>query len=287
MDSYRLKEEQNELLKSVAELKNKIDTGRIRIKELHEEEIKYLSEIPEYKTQAEDKKLKYESILKQIEDSNKELTICKQKLKNIQHLVSIQEELLFDLKNTENKIIEETRIMNEQIKKRHEKLKEVESFLDNRERLVNAKEQYSIKYELELNHREVDLSKREEIHIKDKNTLDRDLEVHENNLIEHGRNLQSFTERKRFQTEDEQNLRDKLSKADRYIKEQIDLKASLLLQSEKLKKEIELTQAKQASLDKNIADLINQENALKIKELKIKKMVHDAGLVKELAELSI
>ncbi len=285
MDSYTLKQEQNELLKSVSELKKKVETYEIRIKELHAEEVRYLSEIPNYKKQAEESKIKAGESAGKVTPLQEMLENAKKELIRVEGLTIRETQALAELKEIEKKIIEENKIINEQIKQRHEKLKERELVIDDREKKAEAKEIHNNRFESELDNRQVDLSQREKEIDLGYQELNSRLEIHDNNLSVHAESVRSLAERKKFHAEDEQLLKDKLAKADKFVKDQIELKVNLLLQSENLKKEIELTKAKQVSLDKNIADLVNQENVLKIKELKIKKIAHDAGIEKELKEL--
>lgn len=286
MDSFGLRQEQSELLKSVNELKHQLEIGEDRMKELHSEEMRYLEEIPVYKKQAEESKNSHGMIEGKTVSLRIELDKVSKELERLKLLVIQEEKSLSDLKNTEKKIIEETKIMNDQIKQRHEKLKERESVSAGAINDIEIITGSLNNKESELDKREFAISQRESKHKEDSDILDSHIEVHEINVNSHNDRIRTFEEQKRFYIEDEQLLKDKLGKADKLIKDQIELKASLLLQTEKLKKEIELTQAKQVSLDKNIADLVNQENALKIKELKLNKMAHDNGLIKELAELS-
>lgn len=286
MDSFALRQEQSELFKSVSGLKHTLEVGEARIKELHDEEMRYLKEIPVYRQQSSEGRLEAKDLSSKIDIMKKEALVLKQSLYEIQNSVSKENEALDSLKETQIKIIEETKEINNQISNRHNDLMNRESSVQVRESNVSLKEKFCDNKESELSNREAELSKKENEHNNNVVILNSDIEKHELNVNAHDENVKSFAERKRFQYEDEQLLRDKLAKADKLVKDQVGLKAALLLQSEKLSKEISLTQAKQVSLEKNIADLINQENALKIKELKLNKMVHDAGLAKELAELS-
>ncbi len=59
MDSYALIQEQGNLFKSVSELRNLKENLDSRIKELHDEEMLYLKEIPEYKKRSEEDKNNY------------------------------------------------------------------------------------------------------------------------------------------------------------------------------------------------------------------------------------
>lgn len=286
MDSFGLRQEQSELLKSVAELNHKLEIGEARIKELHSEEMRYLEEIPVYKNQAEDIRIRSKELMNKYEILNKNLIIEEQKLCNIQTSVAKEEQALIELKETEQKIINENKDINETIKNRHIDLNIRETEIDKRESDLIIKEDSCKRIELDLVKRESDVVNKEKNISSGHDNLNSALEIHTNNLSIYSQNVRSLAEQRGFLEEDKIILKDKLAKADKVIKDQIELKAALLLQAEKLSKEISLTQAKQSSLDKNIADLINQENSLKIKELKISKMARDAGLIKELAELS-
>ncbi len=286
MDSFGLRQEQSELLKSVSELKHKLEIGEKRVKELHDEEMRYLQEIPVYKKQAENESAKLKEVsnlvvsvsieLEKLNNQVKENNSSLDKSKSDMNELSINSQIILDS------------IQKEKDDSRRRSLEVKNSEIAVQEREVNcvSRETFHKKIESDLDKRESDLSKLEN-EFKDKaGKLTDDILVHQGKVEEHGKNLESLAERKKFHSEDEELLKNKLAKADKLIKDQIELKSGLILQSEKLDKEISITKAKQDSLDRHIADLVNQENALKIKELKIRKMAHDAGLVKELAELS-
>lgn len=286
MDSFGLRQEQEDLTKLVSALKHKLEIGESRVKELHDEEMRYLIEIPVYKKQSEEARLRLESIDNQIVPLNQELSELYKELSKTKELISIENKSLIELRETEKKIIEETKLINEQIKNRHEELKNRQSVIENTEKLHSEINNNHQKIDTDLSNRETNLLKKEEELNLGIQELSSRIDIHNSNLSIHAENVRSIIEQRKFITEDEQAVRDKLNKANKLVKDHIDLKAALLIQSEKLAKEIEITQNKQKSLDRNIADLKNQENALKIKELQIKKMAHDAGLEKQLADLS-
>lgn len=285
MDSFGLRQEQSELMKSVLELQHKLEIGETRIKELHCEEMRYLEEIPIYKKQSEDAILKANNDSKQAVIVSDKLSKFYKELDQVKDLIVDQEMLWSNLKDTQKKIIEETRIINEQVKIRQQDLDKREESVLNRENLCDSRDiEHKTKYS-ELDSRELEMLQKEKEHTSNVDKLNSDINVHNNNIETYEEKIILFNEHKVFLEKDKEVLKNKLQKADILINSQVELKASLLLQAEKLSKEVSLTQSKQISLDKALLDLVNQENALKIKELKIKKMAHDAGLEKELKEL--
>lgn len=285
MDSFSLRQEQSELLKSVADLKHKLDVGEARMKEMHVEEMRYLEEIPVYKKQAQEAKLQAQEAQEKVIPLRKDLDSANAELIKARGLTIREEIALKELKETQSKIIDETKTINEQVKQRHEKLKERESMVENREKLCDSRDIEHKNKESKLDNREFELLKNEETHKNNEKKLIEDISVHDLNVTLHRNKVNTFIESKELHLIDEQNLSIKSQRVERLIKENTELKSQLLLQADKMSQATKLAENKQVSLDKALADLINQENSLKIKELKIKKMAHDAGLQKELKDL--
>ena len=80
MDSFGLRQEISELSKKYEDLKHRLIVGEARMKELHEEEMRYLTEIPNFRKQSEDAKAqageaagKVSPLKKILDDAQKEL----------------------------------------------------------------------------------------------------------------------------------------------------------------------------------------------------------------------
>lgn len=285
MDSFGLRQEQSELLKSVSDLKHKLEIGEARIKELHSEEMRYLEEIPVYKKQAQESKIQASEASGKVAPLQKILEDAQKELIKVQGLTARENQSLLEIKETEKNIIEENKIINEQIKQRHSELKQREFSIADREKCCDLREVGYKDIQFGLDNREVEISKKEQDLNKSHEKLEDKLETHKNNVELHNAKVDSLIEAKESHLQDEQILANKQARVEKLIKDNTELKAALLLQSDKLSKEITITQGKQVSLDRSLADLVNQENTLKIKELKIQKLAHDKGLEKELKEL--
>lgn len=285
MDSFGLRQEQETLIKNINTLKHQLEIGDARIKELHEEEMRYLKEIPIYEKQAKDAKdqaidaqTKVSPLKQKLEDLNKDLLVMR-------GLNAVENKSLNELKETQKKIIEETKNINEQIKQRHEQLKQRELAVNDREKSCELREIGYKNRDFDLTKGEVELVKKIEGHKKNEEELDDKVETHKNNVSLHNTKVDALIEQKQFHEEDKIILQNKMANVDKLIKDNIDLKSQSLLLAEKMSKATKTAEAKQFMLDRAIDDLKNQENALKIKELKIQKMIKDAGLQDELKKL--
>lgn len=285
MDSYRLKEEQAILIKEVNDLKTKKDLMEKRINDLHAEEIRYLDEIPTFRKQFEEHKNILSVASSKTVIARKELTDVNDELRKVRSLIIEEKKSLENINNEHINAIEEIRKEKIILSKLNYDIKNRESKVQERERTCDSIELSHIDKNEELFKRQVKLNREIDDMNINKKELDKDIESHIKSKIVLDETVNRLTQAKKFHEEDKQVLKDKLEKADRLVKENSEIKAQLLLQAEKLNKEIELCKSKQSSLDKNIADLVNQENTLKVKDLKIRKMAHDAGIQKELKEL--
>lgn len=285
MDSFGLKEEQNELVKSVSELKHIKEVMDKRVKELHSEELYYLGEIPKIKEEYQQNRLKIDQLNCQLSELSVIVNKHKSDIEKYKDVIANENKSFLELKSTQDKIIKDTFDINEKIKQRHSDLKEKELSISNRERLCDSREIQNNKKQSDLDNREVELIGKDKKISSSYAELNVSIENHNMDKSHHDNNVLSLHELRKFHEEDKQKLNNKLAQADRLIKENTDLKASLLLQADKLSKEVRIAEEKQKSLDRALADLSNQENVLKIKDLKIRKMAHDAGLQKELKEL--
>lgn len=285
MDSYALRQEISDLSKQWADLKHKLEVGETRMKELHEEEMQYLKEIPVYEKQSKDAKVqaievqsKISPLKQELNDLNKDLIVAK-------GLTAIENKSLSELKETQNKIIEETKNINEQIKVRHEQLKQRELAVGDREKSCELREVGYSNRDFDLTKGEVELAQNKESLDKSHEILRNNQDIHNENVKAHKVKVDALIEQKQFHEEDKIILQDKMAKADRLIKEQITMKTQLLLQAEKADKAIKAAENKQNILDRALDDLKNQDNILKVKELRIQKMIKDAGLQDELKKL--
>ena len=285
MDSFGLRQEQENLVKSVNELKHKLEVVDARIKELHEEEMRYLSEIPQYKQQARDAQAQAKEAQAKVAPIKQELDELNKELIVIRGLNSIESKSLTELKETQKKIIEETKAINEQIKGRHEQLKQRELAVSDKEKACELREVGYSNRDFDLTKGEVELAQKIVVHKKNEEELKDKIETHKNNVALHNTKVDSLIEQKQFHEQDKADLQNKLAQVDKLKKEQIGMKSQLLLQAEKASKAITESERKQKMLDKAIDDLKNQENNLKLKELRVQKLIKDAGISKELKEL--
>lgn len=285
MDSFTLRQEISDLSKQYNDLKHKLDIGEARIKELHEEEMLYLKEIPIYKEQANLSKIKAEEASGKISPLQKIIDDTQNELIRIQDSTAKENQALRELKETQLKIIAETKKINEDIKVSHEKLKQRELAVGDREKSCELIEVGHVNRDNDLDKREIDLEnkgkKLNDEHIK----LNDLIECHHNNVLEHNKKVDIFIQTKELHLQDEKMLSVRQEKLNKLVTDNAKLKADLLIQLDNLSKELSVTKRKQDFLDRSIADLSNQQNALKLKELKIMKMAHDAGIQKELKEL--
>jgi hypothetical protein len=285
MDSFTLRQEISALTKDWQELSHKLEAGDKRIKELHDEEMRYLNEIPLYKKQADDYKLQAMDAVSKATAIKADTEKLRKDLEVLRGLSAVESKSLMELKETQKKIIEETKQINEQIKSRHEQLKQREIFVVDKEKNLELREIGIANRESEQTKNEVELNNIRNKYNTDNENLRANIQDHINNIAKHNEKVDIFLQTKELHLSDEKLLEGKSQKLEKMIKENADLKASLLLQSEKLSQEIKLTQNKQSSLDRSLADLVNQENALKIKELRVTKLIRDNGIAKELKDL--
>ena len=286
MDSFGLREENAKLSKEYEQLKHMLIVGENRVKELHEEELRYLLEIPQYKQQAKDAKEQAQGFISSLAPLKKEIEELNKDLRIITGLNYVESKCLTELKETQKKIIQETKEINETIKQRHEQLKQRELAVADKEKACELREVGYSNRDFELTKGEVDLAQKVVVHKKNEEELRDKIETHKNNVEIHNKNVSSLIEQKKFHAEDAEALKDRLQKADKLVKDQIKLKTALLLQAEKADEAIKAAENKQKILDRALDDLKNQENILKIKELRVKKLINDNNIQKELAELS-
>ncbi len=285
MDSYALREEFNTLQKEVTQLRHVKEVMDARLKEMHIEEIKYLEEIPIYKKRSDDAKNNYLKLEAQSVPLKKELEGIINELKKVRSLVIEEEKALDDIRNKIHDINNECSIKKLELSKIEKDLKLRQELVTVREADCNSRDAFHRKLEFDLDKRDVEISKKELALEHSHNDLHTERISHESNVRTYDENVRSLTEQRKFLEEDKQLIKDKLAKADKLIKDHCDLKAQLLLQADKMSKAVRTAEDKQIMLDKALTELTNQENTLKIKDLKIRKMAHDAGLQKELKEL--
>lgn len=285
MDSYALRQEQSELLKSVAELKKTLETGESRNKELHNEYMEYLKDIPVYKKQAEEGRAAVKETSQRIAELRVSLSALDDQIKQSNKDLAEAQSGMQEIRANSQIILDKIQEEKEQSRKRVLDAKSREVVASGREKELDER-----KVALDMRDKETDqresliLALEEESKIKN-GELSKKIDAHNLGVTIHANKVDDLIQSKELHAQEEQILANKSMKVEKIIKDNIELKASLLLQSEKLSKEITITQGKQVSLDRALADLVNQENALRIKELKIKKMAHDAGLEKELKAL--
>ena len=285
MDSFALREELANLQKSLAETKHIYEVMDKRVKELHIEEMRYLEEIPKYKKQAQEEKQVLLKLESGIPIARKELENITEQFKKIKELVIGEEEALREVKAAGHNIEKECAIKKSNILRQEENIKMMQIILSEREGDCVNKEEFNKKVELDLDNREIEIKNKERALEHGYQELNSSIDSYKSNLSDYAEKLRSLNEQRKFLEDDKQLTQDKLQKADKILKENLATKASLMLQADKMSNAIKSAEDKQRSLDRALADLVNQENVLKIKELKINKLIRDHGLQKELKEL--
>lgn len=285
MDSFALRQEQETLVKNVNTLKHQLEVADARMKELHEEEMRYLAEIPQYKQQARDAQAQAKEAQAKVSPIKQELDELNKELIVIRGLNSIESKSLTELKETQKKIIEETKAINEQIKGRHEQLKQRELAVADKEKACELREVGYSNRDFELTKGEVELAQKQQALGKAHEILSNSQDIHNENVKVHKVKVDALIEQREFLEQDRADLQNKLAQVDKLKKEQIGMKSSLLLQAEKADTAIKAAENKQKILDRALDDLKNQENNLKLKELRVQKLIKDKGLQQELKEL--
>lgn len=284
-DKLRIREEISELKKQILIYKNEVQSLDIKVKKLHEEEIEYLRDIPSYKNRSELAKNNYLKLESQSISLKRELEGVIRELNKVRFLVIDEEKSLKESKDRKLYISKEISDSYIELNKKIFDINNRELLVGIREKDCNSRELFNRKIESDLDNREVKLNYLEnEFNIKS-NELINSIVLHEENKNIHCDNIRSIIEQRKFIEEDKLLVRDKLSKADKLVKDNCELKAQLLLQADKASQAIKTAENKQIMLDKALSELEHQENILKIKDLKIRKMAHEAGLQKELKEL--
>lgn len=284
-DPLILREESAQLKKDIAQSNHVKDALNKHVEELHQEELRYISEIPAYKKQAKEAEYMAGEASGRLTASQKLLEDAQKELIKVQGLTIKENKALSELKDTYKRIIKETSEINLQIDARHSELKDRERINKYQIDKINSLELINNNKQNELDKREINIKKNED-YIKSRfDDLKLKQDYHSKKVDEHEEKVDALIQSKELHLQDEQTLRDKLQKSEKIIQDNLKLKSDLLLQSEKLSKEIIITQNKQVSLDRSLADLVNQENTLKIKELKVNKLIRDKGLQDELRAL--
>lgn len=284
-DPLILREESAQLKKDIAQSNHVKDALNKHVEELHQEELRYISEIPAYKKQAKESEYMAGESAGRLTASQKLLEDAQKELIKVQGLTIKENKALSELKDTYKRIIKETSEINLQIDARHSELKDREKINKYQIDKINSLELINNNKQNELDKREINIKKNED-YIKSRfDDLKLKQDYHSKKVDEHEEKVDALIQSKELHLQDEQTLRDKLQKSEKIIQDNLKLKSDLLLQSEKLSKEIIITQNKQVSLDRSLADLVNQENTLKIKELKVNKLIRDKGLQDELRAL--
>lgn len=284
-DALRLREELAQLKKDIENSKHIKEVMDQRIQDLHAEEIKYLEEIPSYKKRAEDAKQTYMKLDAQNLPLKQELQKMVNELAKVRGLVVEEEKALRETREAGHSIEKDITIKKTDILKREEFLKIRESSVQEREKEQSSKDSFHKKIENDLDKKEVEINNKQQALNQDHKDLNYMLELHNSNLSTHAENVCSLAEQRSFLEEDKLVIKDKLTKASNLVSEHIELKQQLLLQADKASKAIQAAEDKQKMLYKALDELQHQENSIKIKDLKIRKMAHDAGLQKELKEL--
>ncbi len=284
-DSLRLREELAQLKKDILTSKKIKEDLDIHIKGLHSEELRYLGEIPQYKKQSEDAKNRKVELENKIIPIRKEFDLVLQELTKVKDLVVKEEKALIQTREYGHNVEKECAIKKVDLAKREEFLKVREEAVHGHEKDCVSREMFYKKVEFDLDNKEINIKSKECALDKAHQELLSAKNSHSKNLENHTERVNSLSEQRKFLEEDKQLVKDKLGKVDKLVKDHCELKAQLLLQADKASKSIKSAEDKQIMLDKALNELQHQENTLRIKELKIRKMAHEAGLQKELKEL--
>lgn len=284
-DLSRVRKELEHLKKEILASKHIKEVLDSRIQDLHKEEVRYLDEIPSLKREWQKHNIILRELREKCKDVDQSWSSAKEELKILRKSIDSEQLKLSDLiKKNElaltilDKKEEELKVDASKLRDREDSVRSREIKCDSRELACIDREEIVFKGEVELNIIREDINK---LYKK----LESDIEIHKSRMLNHEKREAVLLENKKYHVSQEEILKQKMQQAEKIIKDNAILKNQLMLQAEKLSKEIRLANEKQTSLDRNISDLTNQSNALKIKELKVKKMAHDAGLIKELKEL--
>lgn len=273
------------LQKEIKQLQHTKDVLNKRIEELSKEELQYLTDIPKFKKQAEDQKNSTDGIIEKTNLLRNNLSSVNNELKEN---TSILEKTKSDIKELRE---ESNAVLNDVIKKRSsvEKL-----YID-----VKNRESKCVEREKNIESKELSLKETEKIYENNKKELSDSIkrwkESNDKLILDNEKLLLSkkeldseknkFYEIRKSYFDQEEVLKSKILEADRIIKNNSVITIELELKNKKLDEETSKSIRLQDSLSRNISDLDNQRKFVKVMELRVKKLAHDAGIDKELQEL--
>ena len=284
-DPLRLREELAQLKKDIAQAQHIKDAVNTHVEALHKEELGYIGAIPSFKQRAKDAEKDAVESYKLLETVNQKIISAHKELTAIQNEIIEANKHLDDVRKAADSVEKQCFLMKEDVLNRVEDIKRREKAVQDRENNCSNQESFHKKVEFDLDRKEAELKKKEDAHIVSQKQLDNNIELHEKNVSLHNDRVRVLNEQRSSVEEAWKRIDDKMLQADKLMKENIDTKAGLMMQLEQVAKDTEANVVKQKSLDTNIADLKHQENVLKIKELKIKKLAYDAGLQQQLKDL--
>lgn len=284
-DSLRVRQELERMKKEVAVLNNTKSTLENIIQNLSKEKVKYLEEIPKSKKWAEQQKELTETVSAKTSLAVKALSEANQKLKDVKKLIEAEENKLSALK-LENEIeLGSLFDLRNKNNNESEDLKKREVAVRDRLNLAGTKEAENEKNALAIIQKMAVLEKNNMNFLKASAVLNARTEELNSAVETHIQNVKVFESNRIIYSNQLEGLKYKLAQANNLISETNELKSNLVRQLKKLDDSIARSEEKQKSLDRNISDLATKEKALQIKDLRIRKLAHEAGLDKELVEL--
>lgn len=249
------------------------------------ENLRYLDEIPKSKKWAEEQREQAQVIADKTTEVRKELDIRAQELKDLRHTIADETIALENIRKQNSEELKSLVGIREEIKQKTADLKARESALRDRTNLAETQakdlakksedldseyaEAQKVKAELELAKSAIETAKKE---LSDRQS-------------KFNAALALFEENKKVTFNQEQEIKFRLDEARNVIQKNEQILTESAATKRRVEGELLKLQAKQASLDRSIAELDNDKKKLQIWELKIKKFAHDNNLDKELADL--
>lgn len=278
MDIIQLQKEVKILEQRKFELNNAIQN-------LSNEKIKYLEEIPKSKKWAEDQAERANIISVKTDNLVKELNSKNQDLKDINSLIVQANKDLNDLKDAHASEIPALEDRKLEIINRTKDIKDREVALNQRLAIAEDKERKNLAQDNINESKLLDISKKQKEYIEASQYLESNRKSLTDRENEHVKNESLFNENKKDYINKQDILKYKLEQANVLIKDNEKLKRELEFQKKSLKDATDRMEERKLSLHNNILALNNREKELQIKDLRIRKLAHEAGLDKELAEL--
>lgn len=280
-----LKFEVEKVKKELKSLQLSKDNLLLEINNLSSQKVKYINEIPHFKILADSERDITNELLDRNSKLKEQLSCLNNQIKDLTLLVNDSKSYLEILKNDSDKLYYRLSDKNKEYEKRLIDIKERESSLLKAERLFSIRENEIINADKVNSQKEILFTIKEDELNQKINKLELDIEFHEYDKYSYAKNLEEYSNNLMKLEEDNEILSGRIKEFELIVRKNVDLKSELLAEKNKLNEEIIKTKSMQDSLSRNIEDLDNKEKKIKIMELRIKKMAHDAGLNKEIKEL--